>query len=60
MKFAAFSCRPFGALWFVSFCNHGFTPVYTRGYNMSSRRDYCRLKAVLQTHWIESGQRLRN
>ena len=38
----------FGALRFVGSRNHGFSPVFTRGYNMPSRWDYCRLKAVLK------------
>ena len=28
--------------------------VYTRGYNMPSHWDYCRLKAVLQTHHVKN------
>ena len=36
--------------------NHGFTPVYTRGYNMPSRWDYCRLTAALQALCLKKCQ----
>ena len=48
---------PFGALRFYGARNHGFTPVYTRGYNMPSRRDY---KGGTTNTLGKSGQRLRN
>ena len=41
-------CRPIRGLGCVGCRSHGVTPVYTRGYNMSSRWDYCRLKAILR------------
>ena len=37
-------CRPIRGLGCVGCRNHGF--VYTHGYNMPSRWDYCRLKAA--------------
>ena len=46
MSLSPIHVAPFGALRFVGSRNHGFSPVFTRGYNMPSRRDYYRLKAV--------------